>query len=211
MEQRAKFSLRRPLFAWNLLLALFSAVGTWRVTKPMVADLITMGWSENMCTADYQYDKPQMLWIYIFSMSKLPELFDTLFIVLRKQDLTFLHVYHHISVFVYSLWSLSMIPFGQARLFPAMNYFVHTVMYFYYALRAQGILRLPQFVSKSITLLQIAQMIVGFAASIDAVIRYQLEIPCIIQYGQMCWCTIMYLSYFVLFVQFFYRRYTNKN
>ena len=37
--------------------------------------------------------------------SKLPELGDTLFIVLRKQQLIFLHWYHHITVFIYVWYS----------------------------------------------------------------------------------------------------------
>lgn len=41
-------------------------------------------------------------WSTMFVLSKVPELGDTLFIVLRKQPLIFLHWYHHATVLVYS-------------------------------------------------------------------------------------------------------------
>jgi hypothetical protein len=40
--------------------------------------------------------------ITIFCISKVPELIDTLFIVLRKQKLIFLHWFHHATVLIYS-------------------------------------------------------------------------------------------------------------
>ena len=61
MKSRPGFDLRRTLFAWNLLLALFSAVGTYHVTVPFVTDVLTSGWSSAVCTLKFleacrQYD-----------------------------------------------------------------------------------------------------------------------------------------------------------
>jgi hypothetical protein len=42
------------------------------------------------------------LWLFI--ISKVPETIDTLFIVLRRQQLIFLHWYHHASVLVYCFY-----------------------------------------------------------------------------------------------------------
>ena len=52
------------------------------------------------------------LWTYLFTMSKVPELMDTVFIVLRKQPLIFLHWYHHITVLIFT-WFRSV---GHSRL-----------------------------------------------------------------------------------------------
>ena len=52
-----------------------------------------------------------------------------------------------------------------------MNFFVHSVMYSYYAAQAMGF-RVPVGVAKSITLLQIAQMVVGIF--VNAVTLYTI-------------------------------------
>ena len=46
-------------------------------------------------------DKVSGFWATMFVLSKVPELGDTMFVVLRKQPLIFLHWYHHATVLVY--------------------------------------------------------------------------------------------------------------
>ena len=61
-----------------------------------------------------------VLWWYYFS--KLIEFLDTMFFVLRKKysQITFLHVYHHASMF--NIWwsVLNWIPCGQSRSQPLL-------------------------------------------------------------------------------------------
>ena len=52
-----------------------------------------------------EHNKVSGFWATMFVLSKVPELGDTIFIVLRKQPLIFLHWYHHATVLVYS-WSV---------------------------------------------------------------------------------------------------------
>ena len=175
MNDRPKFKLRRPLFAWNLLLALFSAIGVWRVTVPLVVAIyLHLAGREafvysTLCTVRKVSGCTSSFCRNCSSSS-------TLF-----QPLIFWHWYHHITVFCFCWWAYST-PHGQCRIFIAMNYFVHMVMYFYYAIRAQGLYRVPRHVNIAITALQIGQMCLGTWSVIDAGIRIHYGIPCAVKF-----------------------------
>jgi len=65
---------------------------------------------------------------------QIVELGDTAFIVLRKQPLQFLHWYHHITVMMYCFYSYPLY-IASSRWYVAMNFFVHSAMYTYYAFK----------------------------------------------------------------------------
>lgn len=96
-------------------------------------------------------------------IDRVIDLFDTVFFVLRKKQshVTFLHVYHHISV-VAILWTASKyfqgLEFGIVGL---CNIFVHMIMYFYYLVAALGP-RFKKFLwwKRYLTTLQITQFLV---------------------------------------------------
>merc|ERR1712179_596621 len=96
----------------------------------------------------------------------MPELGDTVFIVLRKQQLIFLHWYHHLTVLIYVFYCFSQFT-SCGRWFMVMNYFVHSLMYSYYTLRALRV-RVPRTVAMVITSLQLLQMVVGCAVNTGA-------------------------------------------
>ena len=62
---------------------------------------------------------------------KVPELFDTVFLVLKKKPVIFLHWHHHITVLL-CRWNSYVTESAAAIYFVAMNYSVHAVMYFYF-------------------------------------------------------------------------------
>jgi hypothetical protein len=66
-------------------------------------------------------------WVQAFVLSKLFELIDTAFIVLRKRPLNFLHWYHHVTVLLFT-WFCYVYE-NPGITFIAMNYSVHAVMY----------------------------------------------------------------------------------
>jgi len=83
---------------------------------------------------DLAKDKIFITWIYFFS--KVLDLLDTIFFVLRKKQnqVTFLHIYHHTMVLSFSWSILRIYPGGQVAFFGTINAFVHVIMYSYYFL-----------------------------------------------------------------------------
>ncbi len=144
-------------------------------------------------------------WNWMFTLSKVPELGDTVFIVLRKQPLIFLHWYHHVTVLLYAWYSYSDY-IATARWFVCMNYLVHSAMYSYYALKALKF-RVPRWIAMSITTAQLAQMVMGAAVNIWAYQVKQAGNECHVSYDNIKISLLMYTSYFVLFARFFRRAY----
>lgn len=214
MQDRPKYNLRGPLMAWSLLLALFSLCGFSISGICLFSHLLQHGWKRSVCDPVI-VERQLGLWSFLFCFSKLPELVDTYFIVLRKQKLIFLHWYHHITVFMYCWFSYSYITNPQ-QWFIAMNYFVHSIMYLYYAVRASSIYRPPVWVNVLITSLQLLQMVVGVWVNIYVYINMKLtpgwycdgKIETTNTYVYLAFA--LYFSYFVLFAHFFYNSYISK-
>ncbi|XP_063982047.1 very long chain fatty acid elongase 6 [Diachasmimorpha longicaudata] len=207
MASRPRYELRGLLTLWNSLLATFSIIGFARTAPELIHVLRNHGLYHSVCIPSFiLMDRVSGFWTWMFVLSKLPELGDTLFIVLRKQPLIFLHWYHHITVLLYSWFSYTEYA-STARWFVVMNYFVHSIMYTYYALKAMRYSP-PKSISMVITALQLIQMIVGCAINVWA---YQYLTPgqshCSISRFNVHFSLIMYFSYFVLFAKFFHKAY----
>merc|ERR1711971_1167215 len=177
---------RGALAAWSAGLATFSIIGFSRTFPELMHTLISGGVEESVCNTSYlTTNKVSALWTWLFIASKIPELFDTAFIVLRKQKLIFLHWYHHLTV---------------------MNYCVHSIMYSYYALRAMRI-KVPTGFAMMITSLQLLQMVVGCAINLMALNYKSRGVACDVSQTNITWSLLMYFSYFLLFARFFQQAY----
>lgn len=132
MQNRPRFELRKPLIIWNLALAAFSIFGAVR-TVPEIIFILNRpnGFHYSVCYPrfvnqiinnnlqvlhiyllhyiffSWGQNQAWQLWTFLFVTSKALELGDTVFIVLRKQPLIFLHWYHHVTVLLYSWYSYS--------------------------------------------------------------------------------------------------------
>jgi len=132
MKKRERFELTLTLTLWNVVLAGFSIMGAIRCTSELFYTLTNKGVHDSIVDMSF-YDGPSGLWVLLFTLSKLMELGDTVFIVLRKTNLIFLHWYHHIATLIYC-WNAYAEQTGTGRWFVTMNFCVHSLMYTYYAL-----------------------------------------------------------------------------
>ncbi|GET87102.1 fatty acid elongase, putative [Leishmania tarentolae] len=123
---------------------------------------------------DNRYDGPHSFYMALFMYLKTPELLDTLFLVLQRKPVSFLHWYHHIVTAIYC-WHASyvLIPSGMA--FCTMNYFVHSIMYFYYFLVVMGLRKWIRPFAPVITLLQVLQMFIGMYITMYTYFQYWLS------------------------------------
>jgi hypothetical protein len=144
-------------------------------------------------------------------LSKFPELLDTVFLVVLHKKVEFLHWYHHVTVLMYS-WFAYRSATPSAVLFGSMNYFVHSVMYFYFF--ASQYTNVLSFMRMPITTLQLMQMMVGMYVTLLAYF-YDTDpsVGCSKTYknsGFFTFCAFMYGSYFVLFLKLFLDSYVFK-
>lgn len=86
---------------------------------------------------------------------------DTIFMVLRKKDsqITFLHVFHHVSMLNIWWFSVKLIPGGQSWFATSSNSLVHVVMYAYYLLNMFPPLRKHLWWKRYLTQLQLTQFV----------------------------------------------------
>ena len=208
MCDRPKFEIRAALAVWSTILAVFSIIGAARTLPELVYVVRTHGWEYSMCSPSYFYG-PVSFWAFMFTISKVYELGDTIFIILRKQNLIFLHWYHHVSVLIY-VWYSYPDRTAPGRWFMVMNYTVHAIMYSYYALRAMRV-RIPKQINICITAMQITQMSVGVVVNVQT---YKVKMHggfCQQSMDNIRFSSLMYFSYFVLFAYFFYMTYFSSS
>lgn len=208
MKNREKYDLRRALIAWNVSLAVFSIMGTIRVWPEFIYVLRNHGVIYSLCSNEFSYGVVGC-WTVWFNTSKFAELIDTLFVVLRKQPLHFLHWYHHATVLIYCWYSVKDIT-ASGRWFVVMNFTIHAVMYSYYACRALRY-QIPKYISILITCGQISQMVVGIYINTVAYTQKKSGNTCHVSYENITFSFLMYASYFLLFCKFFYTAYVSKS
>jgi len=193
-EKRKGLELRRPLIIWNVLLAAFSIIGALNVVPAHIAVLRSEGFDKDMCDTKSEVFNA---WVCLFCLSKIPELLDTFFLVLRKRPVRFLHWYHHIATLLYC-WDAWALQIPNGGWFAGMNLLIHSCMYTYYALTAIGF-RFSNPTRLMITGLQITQMIGG----VLIVLHNLVVCPEPIYLRNYFCALIMYASYAVLFTQLF--------
>eukprot|EP00730_Choanoeca_flexa_P014539 TRINITY_DN6395_c0_g1_i1.p1 TRINITY_DN6395_c0_g1~~TRINITY_DN6395_c0_g1_i1.p1 ORF type:complete len:282 (+),score=56.63 TRINITY_DN6395_c0_g1_i1:137-982(+) len=206
MQSRKPFQLKRVLFAWNVALVVFNLYSMYYLVPRVVSYAFRGQFYTQSCKADPTFLKgPSSHAVMLFALSKVPEMLDTVFLVLRKRPVIFLHWFHHITVMLYC-WSVLYSPQSnidegtEGAIFGAINSVVHVIMYSYYAARVVGY-KPPG--AMFITTIQLAQMVVGASVAgyrvfmCDNITRTWHARAGVAMYG----------CYFYLFGEFFVRRY----
>jgi len=196
---------------WNLTFSVFSGVAAYKLLPELFHAIHTSGIVGSYCNnLDYYTNPSTGYWGWMFVMSKAPELGDTLFLVLRKRPVIFMHWYHHALTFVYAQVTYSELQ-AWCRWSLALNLFVHTVMYFYFAIRALHY-KTPRWVAQFITTIQIVQFVISCTIFVHLVyIKTYDTVPnCQASWNVLTLGGMMYLSYLYLFAQFFYNAYIAK-
>ncbi|CDJ31399.1 GNS1/SUR4 family domain-containing protein, putative [Eimeria mitis] len=127
MSTRPAFSLRGLAFVWNLVLSLLSFLGFMTVLIQQPTLLTVPVHPERLFTP------PVRVVVALFTLTKAVEFGDTFILVFKKKPLSFLHLYHHLTVTLYC-WSAQHTNVDFAHGFVVMNLGVHSLMYLYYCL-----------------------------------------------------------------------------
>ncbi len=205
MKTRDPLKLNYVLIGWNLLLTIFSIFGTVRAFPEFAHAWATLGFRQSYCQAGDYFSGTTGYWAFLFTLSKAIELGDSVFLVLRKRPVIFLHWYHHATMLIY-VWIAYPDNVANSRWAMMMNLTVHSFMYSYYLLRSLHV-QLPSTVAKCVTSLQITQMVVGVYITADVCYRTYFGLKCDCPLHIALAEFLMYVSYLALFANFFYRSY----
>jgi len=203
MKKRKAFDLRKPLLYWNIFMSTFSGIGAIVTIQAGIVSYFN-GQTELVCDR-WCFAHPQMArWVFWFQVSKIIEFVDSLFIVLRKKELIFLHYYHHLVTMLFCWYAGTVVHNYNCSgyFFASTNYLVHFFMYGYYGFRAAGINPGGDIF---ITTIQIVQMLIGIYV-------LYASLYCETGYDFILVASgfFIYFSFFLLFLKMFYYRYIVK-
>lgn len=171
--------VKKVWVVWNLFLSAFAFYGTTRVFPPLIKNFMKYGIHDTFCTfrPEEFYTTEIGTALGLFTMSKLPEFGDTVFLLLLGKKLPFLQFFHHTSMFLFVWFAYEQ---GSSIFITAAayNYFVHTIMYMYFALAEAGFKEEVKPLAMYITALQLIQMM-GVMWSSGYVIyqKYFVDVP----------------------------------
>ncbi|XP_030625074.1 very long chain fatty acid elongase 2 isoform X1 [Chanos chanos] len=205
MKNRPAYSLKSILLLYNFSITMLSLY----MLVELISSTLSAGY-RLQCQGLFERGEAdvrvaRVLWWYYFS--KLIEFLDTIFFVLRKKNnqITFLHVYHHASMF--NIWwcVLNWIPCGQSFFGPTLNSFIHVLMYSYYGLSTYPSMHKYLWWKRYLTQAQLVQFILTITHTLSAVV-----VPCGFPIGCLLFQTSYMFTLVILFVNFYIQTYRKK-
>jgi len=208
MRNRKPFELTFLLGLHNLFLCLWSLLMFSGLIYRVFSVVRGFGVYAAYCGTTFrEEDEKLVFWAQMFYLSKYYELLDTVFVVLRKKQLTFLHVWHHCAVvFVCWLAVRDEISMGWITVFD--NTGVHVLMYYYYAI--QSLERRDVWWKKYLTTIQIIQFCIDIVTSVPFLYLYVNKVKCAGSFESWLIANLTGFSFFLLFVNFYIQQYKSK-
>eukprot|EP00727_Mastigamoeba_balamuthi_P004735 m51a1_g1426 hypothetical protein (254) ;mRNA; r:68145-69593 len=189
------------LCAFSALIVALFLVSAWRTSYTTPTELVCDSKGELF----QGLSRATML---AFAWSKVWEFVDTAFLVLGRSRLRFLHVYHHAVTMVFG-WVVLSDRYAPSFFFALVNAFVHTPMYYYYALAAYG---KSVWWKKYLTTIQITQFVLCIALAVyHGLSSYQGACGAReVTTRSAVWTSVCYTSFLVLFVQLYIENYCSR-
>jgi hypothetical protein len=137
---RSSSTFKNVSICWNYGLTVLSMIMLSGVVISSYDTIKQYGLQKYICNGDVSWDASKytasntgVLWQTMFMLSKFPELVDTVLLMLKGKELMFLHWYHHITVLAFC-WYAYSVRSSAGIYFAVVNYFIHSLMYFYYGM-----------------------------------------------------------------------------
>ncbi|KAH8384124.1 hypothetical protein KR009_012196 [Drosophila setifemur] len=144
---------------------------------------------------------------YLYHLNKLLDLMDTIFFVLRKKQsqITFLHVFHHVFMYVMSFLLIRLYGHGgHVYMICMFNLPVHMVMYgYYYASSESSGLQESLWWKKYLSLAQLVQFLLMFLHSVYTLLQPNCSASSGFIY-LVCWSSTFM---FFMFTKFYIKTY----
>ncbi|KAB0805586.1 hypothetical protein PPYR_02556 [Photinus pyralis] len=179
MTHKKPYSLKGYLTVYNLFQVIACCVLIYGISTAGWTTHYTLGCQE----ADFSSDPlalrmAQYLWLTF--IMKVVELTETCVFVLRKKanQVSFLHVYHHISTVLYTWFLVKLYPGGMASFPVLLNLYVHIIMYTYYFISSLGpeMQQKLKSVKSRVTQIQMIQLVVS-AVYLTQILSPSCKVP----------------------------------
>lgn len=207
MEKREPVKLGNYLFYYNIALVILNL----HIFTQVFYYTTKAGYNYSCQKVVYTDDENELqiakaLWWFYFS--KCVEMLDTIFFVLRKKNnqVSFLHVYHHASMF--PLWWIGVkwVAGGQSFFGAMINSFIHVVMYGYYGLSALGP-HMQKYLwwKRYLTMMQLTQFYIGMIYTLQS-LYFDCDFPKWMQYAGFCYGATIIALFLNFYIQTYIRR-----
>ena len=206
----SKSTVRYWMIRWNIFISSISGVGFLLVWRNFPGIVHVFNSECATCEIAWVHgNRIDTYAVFIFMFLKPVEFLDTVFLILNGKPISKLHWVHHITVTLFCWHSAIYVNNAAGSMFALMNYFVHAIMYGYYAIRSMGINPADYglgntVIPLTITVLQILQMIAGLLMMVQVALKCSWDVcnPINTLFGLG-----IYGTYFHMFVEYFFKRY----